>query len=70
MKGDLIKVVDRFGNTSSIQATVSGRNVTAAVEKESGINWLVVAEVTRGGTVVHEARYQVADVVMWEKRSA
>jgi hypothetical protein len=72
MKGDSITVHIRngVGSSTTIIATVSGRTVSASVEKDSGINWLVVTEATRGGTVIHEARFTMTDVVMWEKKSA
>jgi hypothetical protein len=73
MKGDQINVMVRTGDTTFVRsssATVSGRVVSGAIEKESNINWLVVRESTRGGTVVHEAKYQLTDVIMWEKLSA
>ena len=69
MKGDRINVLVR-DHVTQIAASVSGRTVEATTEKEGGITWLVVREVTRGGTVIHEARFTMTDVVMWEKHSA
>lgn len=68
MKGDHINVLVR-DQVTSISASVSGRTVEASTEKENGITWLVVKEATRGGTIIHEARFQITDVVMWEKVS-
>lgn len=68
MKGDQIKVQVK-DQVTEITASVSGRTVEASTEKENGITWLVVKESTRGGTIVHEARFQMTDVVMWERIS-
>ena len=73
MKGDRITVTVRSDGRllpTDIEASAAGRTVTAETEKDSGINWLVVKESTRGGTLCREARFQITEVVAWEKRSA
>ena len=47
-----------------VTARQNGRSVTSKIEKESGINWLVVQETTRGGTIVEEIKVQLIDVVL------
>jgi hypothetical protein len=72
MKGDQITVMLRTGDstvTNTVSASKSGRTVSANVEKQANVNWLVVTEYTRGGTITHESKYQLTDVVMWEKRT-
>jgi len=67
-KGDYVTVIPRTGPTRTIDAEQNGRRVTVFIETDSGIKWLVVAETTRGGTTVREARYQLGDVISYERR--
>jgi len=57
-KGDYIAVgVRGLGDAFRTEATQNGRSVTYSFETESKVQWLVVREITRGGTVVQESRY-------------
>lgn len=72
MKGDQVSVLLRAGEAlypNSMTAVAAGRTVSVESEKDAGIMWLVVKESTRGGTLVREQRFQMTDVVMWEKTS-
>lgn len=62
-KGDTIKVVTKSGNLLEVKAAQNGRQVTKNIEKDSGFTWLVVQEVTRGGTVVNETKVALVDVM-------
>lgn len=62
-KGDSIKVWMRDSETLEIVATQNGRTVEKAIEKDAGINWLLIREQTRGGTVIREMTVALPDVV-------
>lgn len=61
-KGDSINVVTKTGSQISVVAAQNGRKVIKSIEKESGFTWLVIQEVTRGGTVVNETQIALVDV--------
>jgi hypothetical protein len=61
-KGDTIKVWMRDAETLEIVASQNGRTVEKEISKESGLNWLVIKEVTRGGTVIREMTVALSDV--------
>jgi len=67
-KGDRISVGIRndLGPLTSheIVAKQNGRSVTSTIENENKVNWLVLQEVTRGGTVIEEVKVQLNDVVL------
>jgi hypothetical protein len=67
-KGDYVTVIPRTGPTRTIDAEQNGRRVTVEITTDSGVKWLSVAEVTRGGTIVRYARYQLSDVISYERR--
>lgn len=65
-KGDTVKVGFLTGNTFGVQeisARQNGRRVEYEFTTEAKYGWLHVVEVTRGGTVVDEARFKVDDVL-------
>lgn len=65
-QGDTISVVYKTGvgtATSTIVATKEGRKVEHETVKEDGAQWIVVRELTRGGTLVREARFTKSEVV-------
>lgn len=62
-KGDTITVVTKTGSEIIVRAAQNGRVVRKSIEKESGISWLVIQEVTRGGTVINETQVSLADVM-------
>jgi hypothetical protein len=66
-KGDWIEVAIRDIGPLTTTARQNGRKVTGEFENEAKITWFVVREVTRGGTLVHEARYQVDAIVSIRK---
>jgi len=56
-KGDQINIaIQGVDGTFNTIARQNGRTVTYEFVKEGNINWLVVKELTRGGTVVAETR--------------
>jgi len=67
-KGDRIYVGIRSGSEGVVSGEViakqNGRSVTSTIEKDSGINWLVLQEVTRGGTLIEEIKVNLNDVVL------
>jgi hypothetical protein len=70
-KSDKIEVHVRNSNGGqfgfipySVEASQAGRKVAYEWEKDGGLQWLVIKEMTRGGTVVHETRVNAADVVL------
>lgn len=67
-KGDRISVGIRNDMgplmVHDIVARQNGRAVTSTIENENKVNWLVLQEVTRGGTVIEEVKVQLSDVVM------
>lgn len=68
MKGDRIYVGIRNGSegvvSGEVNATQNGRSVISTIEKDAGVMWLVLQEVTRGGTVVEEIKVQLSEVVL------
>jgi hypothetical protein len=65
-QGDYVEVT--YGHPGGISSTTltaekQGRRVTQEWEKDGNINWLVIRELTRGGTVVREDRYSAATVI-------
>ena len=67
-KGDRIYIGIRDVQNGTVSGEViarqNGRSVTSETVKDSGINWLVVQETTRGGTVIEEIKVQLSDVVL------
>lgn len=64
-KGDQIAVVVRgINGPMTMTARQNGRTVEYTFETESKVNWIVVKELTRGGTVVAEHRYPADEVLM------
>ena len=70
-KGDRIMVAVRGVEGPFVtEASQNGRTVSYEFVKDSGVNWLVVTEITRGGTIVQESRFaadQVTALVKKEK---
>lgn len=66
-KGDCIVVRVRTGGGGTFSgetvARQNGRIVDYSWEKDGGLQWLVVKELTRGGTLVCESRYAASEVV-------
>lgn len=62
-KGDQITIATRLGDKVTVIARQNGRRVENSIEKEAGINWLIVREVTRGGTAVQTLKVAM-DAVM------
>lgn len=65
-KGDTIEVVYKTGVGTAIQvftARQNGRQLGTRFEKDTGVNWFVVEELTRGGTIVAICRFKVEEVV-------
>lgn len=66
-KGDNIEIHIRGGEHGvlafSVEAAQNGRRVEYDWDKDGGLQWLVVKEVTRGGTVIEEQRFPVVEVV-------
>lgn len=62
-KGDIINVWirGREGATEII-ASQNGRTVEKEYITESGTKWLIVREITRGGTVIREMTVALSDV--------
>ena len=66
-KGDKITVHVRAGDALtnySLEASQNGRTVEVAFERDGNVQWLVVSELTRGGTLVWEDRYKADEVVL------
>lgn len=65
-QGDQIKVIYRTGTGTDVETTVAtkaGRVVDVEYSKDSGVQWVVVNEKTRGGTTVMEKRFVASEVV-------
>jgi hypothetical protein len=66
-KGDFISVLVRTGNGATtdtkVEAQQNGRNIGYEWVKDGNIAWLVVKEITRGGTTVVENRFAASEVV-------
>lgn len=63
-KGDYITVQLRDGGgEKSIEARQNGRTVSYEWANDGKVQWLVVQELTRGGTTVYEGRFAASDVV-------
>ena len=75
-KGDRIGVQIRTGGGNTfmgmIEAHQNGRVVDYSWEKDGGLQWLVVQEKTRGGTLIAESRFAATEVVSFhvEKKEA
>lgn len=70
-KGDKIVVLYRMGSSASqdsFEARKSGRKVETEIVKESGLAWLEIKEVTRGGTEVASARFQMTEVIAYMRK--
>ena len=67
-KGDYISVTVRTGGAGLTQRTVtaekSGRTVEYEMSKDAGLQWIVVTERTRGGTIVREERFTASEVLI------
>ena len=62
-KGDSVEVRVRGDDaTHLLKAAQNGRKVNYTFEKDGNIVWLVVQEVTRGGTVIDEGRFPASEV--------
>jgi len=61
-KGDYI-VIDTKTGTATVTADQNGRRVEIESVKDLGLGWIVMKEVTRGGTVVRETRVVSTEVV-------
>lgn len=65
-KEDNITVLVRAGDTIVpyvLTASQNGRKVEFEISKADNIVWVVLKELTRGGTVVHEDRFRADEVV-------
>jgi hypothetical protein len=62
-KGDIIVISTGRDENSVITARQNGRKVVLESEKDLGLGWVVAKEVTRGGTVIREARVVATEVV-------
>lgn len=62
-KNDSIRVWVRNAETIELVATQNGRTVEKEISNESGMKWLTIKEITRGGTVVREMTVALSDVV-------
>lgn len=67
-KGDRIYIGIRDTQNGAVSGIVearqNGRSVKSETVKENNINWLVVQEITRGGTIVEEIKVQLNDVIL------
>jgi hypothetical protein len=65
-KDDYVEVTATVGSdpvTWTIRAEKQGRNVDTAWEKDGNMQWFVIQEKTRGGTVVRENRCNAAAII-------
>jgi hypothetical protein len=68
-KGDVVTIRYRNGvgvEASATEATQNGRTVGYEIEKDGGSQWVVVREMTRGGTEVRHRRFLMSEVVSIE----
>jgi hypothetical protein len=64
-KGDYITVAIRgLEGPWKTEASQNGRTVKHSFNTESGVKWLVIQEITRGGTVIQESRYPADQVLV------
>lgn len=66
-KGDKITAWIRSGDTLapfSIEASQNGRRLEMSFEKDGNIAWIVLTEVTRGGTITWQDRFRADEVVL------
>ena len=61
-KGDTITIDKAF----TVTASQAGRTVDLEWEKDGGINWAVVRERTRGGTLVREVKVAATSIISIE----
>lgn len=63
-KGDQISVAARgIGDAVHTCAEQAGRTVDYEWEKDGNVQWLIVRERTRGGTIVRENRFPASEVL-------
>jgi hypothetical protein len=65
-KGDIIDVTYRTPvgiQSARVEARQNGRKVEYELTNEQKLSWVVVKEVTRGGTTVMEARFIASEVL-------
>ena len=66
MKGDSLTIhVDEGANVRPIHvmARKSGRRAEYRIVNEQKTDWLIVEEVTRGGTIIHQVRIPLSRAV-------
>jgi hypothetical protein len=66
-KGDTVRVHPKDRASIDYTAQKGGRTLDVSIEKESGVQWLVIQTKTRGGTVVSTARFQTSELVGYER---
>jgi len=69
-KGDYITALVRAGDTIApygVTASQNGRKVDYEIATADKIVWVVIQELTRGGTVVMEFRFRADEVVGVQK---
>ncbi len=67
-KGDSVRVVTRTTD-ETIVASQNGRTVELDFDKEGGLQWVQVKELTRGGSTVQRALFLVSEVVSVTRRA-
>jgi hypothetical protein len=66
-KGDIVIVHPKDRGSLTYTAEKGGRTLDVQIEKDGGIQWLVIQTRTRGGTVVSTARFQTNELVGYER---